>query len=373
MLSKAGQAKGDVMNLEGALGLIKRALELEASEGIQTKLEAVRNRLDNMISSPSEPSYQTAFVSELNELHAALRHVSNVLTPAQQERLSLIASSEDFSVAMADEIQALVQENAATLAVARDQVQEIATTRATLLLHFKATLDASKFLSWDEVNEPHDMPAEVGFVVPRLIFGNEFSGLIQEFGFIKRFVALLAESSGEADTRLELVSLSTTDPMVVIGVATGIATAIGGVATWALNSWKTVEEIREIRARARQLSSFSDEEVERIFGDKIRQEISAKIDEEAQRLVSSMRASGRRNEVKNGLELHLREFLARVERGMTVEIKLIAGAEKNVEELDEASASVSAFAHSLRFPAATGEPVLSLSGPTNDEGEAEAA
>ena len=58
---------------------------------------------------------------------------------------------------------------------------------------------------------------------------------------------------------------------------------------------------------------------------------------------------------------------------MTVEIKLIAGAEKNVEELDEASASVSAFAHSLRFPAATGEPVLSLSGPTNDEGEAEAA
>lgn len=361
------------MNLEGALGLVKRALELEASEGIQTKLEAVRNRLDNMISAPAEPTYQTAFVAELNDLHAALRHVANVLTPAQQERLSLIARGEDFSVAMADEIQKLVQENAATLAVARERVQEIATTRANLLVHFKATADASDFLGWDEVNEPHEMPAEVGFLVPRAIFGNEFSGLIQEFGFIKRFVALLAEASGEADTRLELVSLSTTDPMVVIGVATGIATAIGGAATWALSSWKTVEEIREIRARTRQLASFSEDEVERIFGDKIRQEISAKIDEEALRLIGGMRADGRRNEVKNGLELHLREFLARVERGMTVEIKLIAGAEKEVEELDEASATVSAYAHSLRFPAPTGEPVLSLSGPNNDYIEAEAA
>jgi hypothetical protein len=355
------------MNLEGALGLIRMALELEANESIQTRLEAVRDRLDYMISQPTEPSYQTAFVDDLKDLRDALRHVARVLTPAQLERLAVLSNGDDFSPAMAQEIQQAVNDNAATLAVAREAIQKLVMNRKALLDHFKATVAASEFLSWEVGDEPHTMPAEVGFLVPRQIFGNEFGGLISEFNFIKRFVALLAEASGEEDTRLELVSLSTTDPMVTIGVALGIASLIGGAATWALNSWKTVEEIREIRTRTRQLKSFSEEEVEKIFGDKIRAEVAAQVEAESKRLTASMNSGGRRNEVASGLQLHLREFLARVERGMTVEIKLITQSQEAEEELDEAAASVEEFAHLLRFPTPTGDPVLSIAGPEISE------
>lgn len=80
------------------------------------------------------------------------------------------------------------------------------------------------------------------------------------------------------------------------------------------------------------------------------------------------RADGRANELRNGLRYAHRALLARIERGMTVEVRFLplkpqgAGEDGAPEDAAarEANATLAAYAKQMEFPEVTDEPIIQL-------------
>lgn len=252
---------------------------------MQDRLQEVLNAIGGMASNPQDPSQQTALASNLDAFDASVSKAAEDFSPAELERLRLLGSRNFFDRSLYEQILASVNSNPTTPAVARDFIQEIVNSRNGLLDDFRATKALSERLGWTtDVN--HDKIAELGFTIPRNIFDNRFDNFIKELDFLKRFVSSVYETLGEDGSDIAVSSLSTTDPLILLGVSFFVAKRVGQTVTWALNSWKSVEEIKEIRSRAAGLKSFSQAEIEKVFDGKIRDQITAEIKAEAARLVS---------------------------------------------------------------------------------------
>ncbi|MEG3146793.1 hypothetical protein U1839_19245 [Sphingomonas sp. RT2P30] len=347
------------MNLGVAIEVITYALELEKAGRIQDRLQEVLNAIGGMASNPQDPSQQTALASNLEALDVSISKVTADLSPAEHERLRLLGARNFFDRSLYEQIVASVNSNPTTPAVARDFIQEIVNSRNGLLDDLRATKALSERLAWaTDVN--HDKIAELGFTIPRNIFENRFDNFIKELEFLKRFVSSVYETLGEDGSDIEVSSLSTTDPLILLGVSFFVAKRVGQTVTWALSSWKSVEEIREIRSRAAGLKSFSEAEIGKIFDGKIKDQISAEIKAEAARLVSGMKEKERKNELESAFNIYLRQLLERIERGMTVEIRLLQAPEGKEDATEEEKAAFSSISETLSFPKPSGDPVLAL-------------
>ncbi|WP_155986404.1 hypothetical protein [Novosphingobium resinovorum] len=295
------------------------------------------------------------------------------MTPGDWDRLEEIRSDVDFDQSVIKKIDDLVADNPLTPAVIRDAVQKMYDKRVSEFQKYEALRDNLKYYGFeDDGNDPDK--GQVGFKIPRDIFSNNFSGLIHELNFLKKLVRLVSEAEGENPEDIEVGSISTTDPVFWLIVAYGVAKSMGKLTDWALSTWKSVEEIRQIRAQTAQLKSFDPDEVEKIFGPKIEAQIKSAIEDKSAELASSVKPAARKNEISNGLNLSLREFLARVERGLTVDIRYLPPpqtaddadgdlASKTEDRLQE----IQAVASALEFRRPAGEPILRLEA-ANDKG-----
>ena len=135
---------------------------------------------------------------------------------------------------------------------------------------------------------------------------------------------------------------------------------------WALAQWKTVEEIRKLRAEATALPHFDEAEIEAFFGSKLRNQIEEGIKEEVARQVIAVKPAARKNEMKNALTMDLREFLGRIERGLTVEVRLLAEAGADAEDecgsgaTPEEAAEIRSIAAGLKFSPPSTLPLLQI-------------
>jgi hypothetical protein len=100
--------------------------------------------------------------------------------------------------------------------------------------------------------------------------------------------------------------------------------------------------------------------VESIFGNKIRAEIDTAIAAKAKELAAGVKDKGRKNELENSFSMHLKEFMGRIERGMTVEIRLLCAPQEDEAEADKAAAEFEEVAASLTFPPPSSDPVLQI-------------
>lgn len=349
------------MDLTRATRLMSRLIEVDQSVGVSRNISNLRQRMDQLISNPTDPATQTGVVEATRELRQALAVATELFSPEELANASELVRLAVFDPGIVNEFEKSLAANVATPAAARDLIAAVERDRSAKLELMHSVTSAASDLGWasDEANA--DWDAEVGFKIPREIFSNEFDRLIGEFRFLKRFLSNVAEVEGQSISDVQLASLSTTDPLVVLGVAVVIAERVGKIAKWGLDCWKTVEEIRKLREETRKLKSFTDEEVESIFGDKIRAEIDTAIELKSKELTAGVKDKGRRNELENSFSMYLKEFLGRIERGMTVEIRLLASPPDDVEAEDAATAAEFAeVAASLAFPPASPDPVLQI-------------
>lgn len=348
------------MNIDRLIAVARELREVERELGTQEKLTAVKEALDHITSDPSEPSYQQALVDNLKELRTSTRNVSRRFTPTKQKIVDKLVNGNEFSTALYTDVKTAIDQNGLTPSVARDAVQKILDLRERTLSNLAALVSAHEFFGWEEESAGKD-GAILEFTIPRDIFENQFSSLVRELDFLKRIVALVAESVDE-DTDAELVSLSTTDPSIALLVAIAVATTFGRIVSWGVEVWKQVEEIRNLRSQTKRAGLHSPEEIAEFFDKKIDELLKAAIDHEAKRLTEFMPDRGRASEIENGFQIYLKPLLARLERGLTVDIRLIEdkGASSDdtspVTELREVS-------RQLSFPERALEPILSLSAP----------
>ena len=346
------------MNLGEAIDVINAALELDRAHGVQNKIQEVLNAISNMASNPQDSNFQTELAANLKGAGTSIKSAAAELSPAEHERLRKLGALNYFDPSLLDQIVNWINSNPSTPAVARDSIQEMVNERSSVLEAFASTKKLAMRLGW-AADIDHDKIAEIGFTIPLAIFENRFDNFIKELEFLKRFVGSVYEAQGQDGSDIEVASLSTTDPLILLAVSLYVAKTVGQTITWALGSWKSVEEIREIRSKVANIKAFSPEEVA-VYDHKITDQISAEIKTEAARLVAGMKEGVRKNELENAFNIYLRQLLARIERGMTVEIKLLEAPEGTEDASEEEKAEFAALSDMLAFPKPSGEPVLKL-------------
>jgi hypothetical protein len=352
--------------------LLAKVLKFENEYKIQTYLDETVSHVSNMASAPQEPSYQTNFAESFKKLKSSLLKMSDALTPGDWDRLAEITSDNDFSVDLSDGIEEIISQNAATPAVIRDHITEISQNRSDEITRYKNLLNELTYFGFEPTENNID-EGQIGFKIPREIFHNNLPDLIGELNFIRKFVRLVAESEGEEPDKIEVGEISTTDPVFWLIVAYGVAKSVGKLTDWCLDTWKKVEDIRHVRAQTAQLQSFSAEEVDQIFGTKIQAQVDASIQEKVDQLTYEVADQARKHELQNGLRPALRQFLARVERGMTVDVRYLpaqseAGENDEVVEVqEERKGEIHDVAAKLVFRRPVGEPVLQIEAANDDK------
>ncbi len=71
------------MTAEKLYSILKFLDELDKKLGLQTSLEAVRDALINLVSSPAHPPHQSALATALDSLSAAATRLGEAITPSQ--------------------------------------------------------------------------------------------------------------------------------------------------------------------------------------------------------------------------------------------------------------------------------------------------
>lgn len=344
--------------------LVERILQVEAKANTQTALHQLANALASLASSPQNADYQTQLATAIKLFANSTDKFQTAFSPTDYERV-LELSQDGFSPIMLEEIIATISENAMSPTVANNFVQNLHDTRNevfTRLRELQTTLDYFNF----GYVEPESGHAELGFQIPRDLFSNSLPGFIKELRDLELIIKFFSEAELGQYEPAQIGSISTTDPLVFVGMAEPVAKAIGLAVSWAVATWLGVEKIRKLRAETAQLKSFTEDEVENIFGTKIKQEIKAAVDSKVAEIVANSKApQAQRPELEAHLTKALEALLAKIERGMTVELRIgPPPADDNIAD-DEQDAAQSRqelidIQASLVFPKASDNPILAI-------------
>jgi len=354
------------MNASRLREIVDLLLRLEDEYQIQTRLNEVNSILSNIIGNPQEPTFQIQFSSTVEQLRSAAAMIREKLQPTQISLIEEIGGGSFFVVDLSALIDEWVQKNAVTPAVTQHKIHELLVQRQNYIQQITQLRDALKAVGI-EATTLNQGEAEIGILLPRALFRNEFEPLIKELGEIKFILRAFSELAMGSAEPIEVRQISTSDPQFFFQMNPITIALIGGVVTWALDTWKRVEEVRKVRSETRKLSVFSEKEVTDIFDKKIKSTIDEAIEKQTDVLVEQIvDKTGRTHEQREHLKSALESILARIERGMTVEIRFLPSV--TATETDEKQTAESAaftrlenITQQLVFPKADENPILKLS------------
>jgi hypothetical protein len=259
-----------------------------------------------------------------------------------------------------------MQSNAMTPNVVFNQANQLASQRVAYLEQVARTgtgLDALNI----KIRTLQPGEAEIAFLLPRELFNNRLDGLVKELSDLNLILGLFSEAATGASEPVEVHQISTSDPNFFFGMNPVTIACIGGAVTWALNTLKQILEIRKMYQDAKRLELGSD--IEKLINDKINEKVNAAVEQKVHEIVANIKAGPRKHELENGLTWGLKSILAHVERGMTVEVRLVppatalAPAEEGDGKDEERRAAfdqLSAISKELSFPPPLESPILEL-------------
>ena len=354
---------GRDMNAARLRELVDLLVDVESRFDVQSILNQMFNELNQITSSPGQPQFQTQFSQSLGKFRTSWQQMIEAFSPAQAKLLNEIGAGRFFLDDIPAEIEEETKDNNITPAVIRDKVQSIQSTREQYLTTIRELRDRLKSIGI-EAYQLEPGTAEIGLLLPRDLFHNELSGLVKELHTLNRIIRAFSEIAVGKAEPVEIHQISTSDPVFFFGVDPATIALLGGAITWAIQSWKSVEDIRRVRAETQKLKSFTSDEVEDIFGKKIQKEIAIAVDQKVGELIPSADGAGRWNEQRNDMKWALESILGRVERGMTVEIRFLPPPDPKEGELEVHKPTtfdtLKEVAPQLRFPASDPSAVLTL-------------
>ena len=351
------------MNAEKILTYIGWLLLDEKEHKIQEALTILSQQLSNLVSAPQEPTYQKGVADSLLELQNRVSALIATYDAVQWRGVATIGAMPYFSEELVSSIKDTIGANSMTPTIAQSYVAGILAKRAEYLENIERTRAGLKALS---IKPDHmEDEAEIGFQIPRLIFHNNLDGLVDELRAIRRIIRAFSELASGSPEEIHVRQISTSDPIFYFGLGALTISQIGGAVTWALERWKQVEDIRKVRSETKKLKAFSSEEISEIFDKKIKEVIDAAVSEKTSQLVAPEGATGRKAEQRTDIAWALEALFARVERGMTVEIRFLAPEVKTKEdgtttEEPPVFNELREINKNLIFPEIDRDPVLSL-------------
>lgn len=208
--------------------------------------------------------------------------------------------------------------------------------------------------------------AEIGFTIPRQLFEDNLDGLIGELRELRFIIRAFSEAVTGSVEPIVVRQISTTDPLFFFGISVSTIVAIGKAVHWVLDTWKKVEEIREVRERTRKLKFEGGKILLEMFDTNIKKTIDVAVEARVKELAPPTDGKdGRARELETHLNHALHSLFARIERGMTVEIRFLPpSVPSDSEASDEATTTLfgqlAEISPQLVFPPPAAEPILAL-------------
>lgn len=353
------------MNASRLRGIIAFLLEQEKKRKFQTHLQSLSNALQNLAGEPNNTQHQTETANSLTTLQSALADFTSSLTPAQKTNLAEIKAYQFFSNSIVDEIQHSIAQNPMTPSVANELVKKLLADRQNYLTVLDA-LQKNFSIVGIELSPLKPGEAEAGVLLPRDLFNNELEGLQKELRVLNQILRTFYEIANVGPEKIEIRQISTSDPIFFLGMDISVLIHFGHALKWCADTIKAIGELKNFIDMAKALDI--DPTKTAIFDKEIEERVKKRIDEKVQSMLADYKGDpSRKAELDNSLHLALGQLLERVERGVTVEIRLIPPpkAEKTEasgpDEKEQAFAELDKISKELEFPKIQGQPVLKLS------------
>jgi hypothetical protein len=356
------------MNSARLREIVDLLLAVESQFEIQNRLNEASSQLSNIVQQPQQVAFQTQFSDSVGQLRDISTQLRGRLQPAQIELIGEIGGKRYFVDDLAALIDEWLRENAVTPAVVQQKVHDLVIQRETYLRQITQLRDSLRDVGIEAI-AIKEGEAEIGFLLPRSLFNNDFEELIYELKALDFILRAFSELATGTVEKIQVHQISTSDPQFFFGMNPVTIASIGGAITWALNTWKQVADVRRVRAETRKLSAFTEKEVEEIFDKKIKSTITAAIEAQTKALLADTNTEGGRVfEHGEHIKLALDSILARVERGMTVEIRVLPPPQDSpilTEHPEQVAAftAIRTIAPNLFFPKPDQNPILPLPAP----------
>ena len=357
------------MNTDKLKELIDKIRTEESRINTQQHLKSLGSVMHKLVNEPQSPEHQNALATNQNRFRVAMERFEAAFPPRDYERV-LELSEVAFSRELPDEISQAVQENPMSPNVVNEKVQQLHSTRNEVLTKLNQLADSLQFFEFG-YEDAEEGQVEIGFQIPRDLFDNKLDGLIDELKQIKGMIGFISEATIGKYEPATVGSISTTDPLIFLGVSVEVAKQFGLAVTWGIGVWYSVEQIRKVRADTTQIEAFTVKEIEGFYDKKIKEQIDQAVAEEVEEILDAGNATKtRRGELSGSLKWVLEALLAKIERGLTIELRLPPPPkevdEKEDEVSEEGAAAIKAHQELLEvekqlvFPEPSENPVLTI-------------
>ena len=256
---------------------------------------------------------------------------------------------------------------------ARDEVQRIKGVVERYVGAFERISDAAKVLDVKK-DTLQAGEAEMGILFPRGLFSNKLDKFVdqsRELDAIARLFEELATGSRESP---EIKAISTTDPTYFLLISPAAVLFFLKALNMILDAYEKVLKVRKLRGEiANVLSPALVGQIEQEAQTQVRDVINAMIPKILEQSV--LQNEGRKNELRNELEIRLPRLASWVDHGVRIEATIQplppqkAGEEETPEvvALRGLSQKIAELSSQIRRYELVGEPILNLPVPGNDD------
>ena len=351
------------MNAERLVTIIDFLLASEKANQIQNGISGLNDALNQMVSQPNSPDFQKNVAAAVDKLENSFASFFSKITPSQKKDILEIKGTQFFSPVVTDDIRALIQKNAMTPAVIQQRAGTLLSQRNEYIESLRATSANLKKLGiTPEKLQPGQ--TEIGILIPRDLFNNDFEGLNKELRNIIFILRSFYEASNVTPGPMEVRDISTSDPTFFLGIDITVLVHLGHAVRWCIDVIGTTLKLREVVEMARKVE-VNPKAIE-IMNEGIKTDIDKRIEEKVLELMGKYAGpADRKSHVEDSLSRAMNMLLERVERGVTIDIRLIPPP-KPAEGDQDAQATQNIFdelqkiSQRLEYPQIQGQPTLRL-------------
>jgi plasmid stabilization system protein ParE len=264
------------MNASRLREIVDLLLEREGTFQIQALLDQLRQRLSDLVSQPQQPSIQSEFSQALERLTTANNSLRVSFQPAQTVLVQEIGAAKYFAHDFAADIRSWITENPLSPVVAQQKLNTFVDERQHYIQQLTQLRDNFEAIRV-RASSLQAGDAEIGFLLPRSLFNNRLDQLIKELRDINRIIRAFSEATVGRVEEVEVREISTSDPFFFFHIDPATIAALAAAVTWALNTWKQVEEIRRVRAETRKTEVLTEKEASDVFDKKIMKKSSLQL------------------------------------------------------------------------------------------------
>lgn len=319
------------MNLADFITLATELLEDNRRLKLDALFTAFVQSAASVASQPSEPSYQQSFVDSEKKIREAIIKAEREFNSGTPQRLSEIGADKWFTTTFLNGIRTTVSENAMIPSIVSAKIATEKQSRDGYINALQQTVDNLTTFGVSQATLKEG-EAEGRFIIPRGIFSNELDRYIAELRQASRLISAITELNYDRIIPTELVSLSTTDPQIVLSMPPATAVALGGLIVWAVGLWDRVEKTKKVKAETANLNADTAKKISDILAADVSKTVKESINEKLAELIG-VSPSGRSAELSTSIQKLLKWLLQRVERGMIVTVEALPFTEEDEESI----------------------------------------